>query len=103
MKVNVVFEEECEVYLDSKKICKKYNLDPLDFDGVDGRALHLEKNGVSRFVIFLSCIDSRTIAHESSHIADYVAEHLDIKDDEFRAYVVGHMVGQITRKLKEKE
>jgi len=101
MRINLAFGERCEIYLDADKVVKKYNLDIADFEYVDGRALHLEKNGRTKFVMFLNSTSYKTIAHEASHIADYTCDFFTIKDDEFKAYMVGHIVDQVIYKLNK--
>ena len=99
MKIDLAFGEKCEVYLDADRVVKKYNLDLADFEYIDGRALHLENNGQTKFVMFLNSTSYKTIAHEASHIADYACGFFTIKDDEFKAYMVGHIVDQVVYKL----
>ena len=101
-KIDLVFGQKCEVYTDADKIVDKYNVDISKFENIDGRALHIEKNGFVRFVIYLGVDTYKTIAHEASHISDYVSEHFNINNKEFRAYLVGHIVDQIIYKLNKK-
>jgi len=103
VKVDIAFGVKCEVYTDAEKLVKKYNLDMADYEYVDGRATHLEKNGQTKFTMYLADDSFKTIAHEASHIADYASEFFDIVNDEFRAYVVGHLVDQIVYKLRKKK
>ena len=102
-KVQMAFGEKLEVYLEADDIVRKYSAINIDeFEHIDGRALHMEKNGRVRFVMYLGSTSYKTIAHEASHIADYASAFFDIKDDEFRAYMVGHLVDQIIYKLRDK-
>ncbi len=101
MTVDIAFGEKVEVYLDADVVVKKYNLEMANFEYIDGRAMTLEKNGKTKFVIFLNCTSFKTIAHEASHIADFASEFFNIDDDEFKAYCVGHLVDQIVYKLQK--
>jgi len=99
--IDIAFGEKCEVYTSHKKIIKKYGLSEDDFRNIDGRALILEKNGNTKFVMYIGTDTYKTIAHESSHIADYTSEFFGIDDDEFKAYLIGHLVDQIIYKIRE--
>ena len=101
--VDMAFGEKVKIYTEAEDIVRKYSATTIsEFEYINGRALHMEKNGRTRFVMYLGSTEYKTIAHESSHIADYACTFFDIKDDEFRAYMVGHLVDQIIHKLRRK-
>ena len=98
-KINGVFGINIEIFTNAEKLCKKYNQPMSDFEYFDGRALHMEKKGKVRFIIYLGVQDFKTVAHEASHITTFIMNHLDIKDDEFRAYLVGYICEQVEKIL----
>jgi hypothetical protein len=57
-----------------------------------------ETYGPIHWMIFNKKPDLRTIAHESMHVVDRMCEAYNIYDTEFRAYLIGYLVEQITKK-----
>ena len=71
--------------------------------GDQGRATYLESNdtGAPFFIVGIFVDDISYVVHEASHTTTYIMEHLNIKDDEFRAYTVGFLTERICHRLKQ--
>lgn len=71
--------------------------------GQNGKATWLEnkENGAPYFIIGIFIDDVEVVAHEASHCTTHIMDFLDIKDDEFRAYMVGYITKEICLYLKE--
>jgi len=54
--------------------------------------------GAQHWMIFKKSPAPRTIAHESIHVVDYLCDAYGIDDSEFRGYLIGYIVEQITNK-----
>jgi hypothetical protein len=54
--------------------------------------------GPIHWMIFNKKPELRSIAHESMHVVDRMCEAYSIYDGEFRAYLIGYLVEQITKK-----
>ena len=53
------------------------------------------------FIIGVFIDNVNIVAHEASHCTTHIMEFLGIKDDEFRAYMVGYITQEICLKLRE--
>ena len=71
--------------------------------GVNGKATWLEnkENGSPYFIIGIFADLVEVVAHEASHCTTHIMDFLGIKDDEFRAYMVGYITQEICLKLRE--
>ena len=98
--INVSFDKE--EYNRAIK-AKNSDNDILAHFGDSGKATWLEnkENGSPYFIIGVFVDDVNTVAHEASHCTTHIMEFLGIKDDEFRAYMVGYITREICLKLKD--
>ena len=71
--------------------------------GVNGKATWLEnkENGSPYFIIGVFVDLVEIVAHEASHCTTHIMDFLGIKDDEFRAYMVGYLTREICQKLRD--
>ena len=69
--------------------------------GENGKAVWLEnkKNGSPYFIIGIFFDNIEIVSHEASHITTHIMDYLGIKDDEFRAYMVGYITKEICNRL----
>ena len=96
VEINGVFGHNVVLYTKYKKAAKTYNLPEDLFVNVAGRSMFAySTENQPMFGIYIRDLDCNTIAHESSHVTTYIMKTLNIKDDEFRAYLTGYLSGQI--------
>lgn len=71
--------------------------------GESGKATWLENKdtGVPYFIIGVFIDNVNIVAHEASHCTTHIMDFLGIKDDEFRAYMVGYITQEICLKLRD--
>lgn len=98
--INVYFDREEYNEVIKSKVGECYVIAGV---GVNGKATWLEnpENGSPYFIIGVFIDDVNIVAHEASHCTTHIMDFLGIKDDEFRAYMVGYITKEICLKLKE--
>lgn len=98
--INVSFSKE--EYNRSIK-SKSSDSDILAHFGDSGKSTWLEnkENGVPYFIVGIFVDLVNIVAHEASHCTTHIMDFLGIKDDEFRAYMVGYITREICQKLRE--
>jgi len=75
------------------------NLKILKDEILAGRAAIIYSNKGPFYIMYLKNKKNiRTVAHEATHISDYISRDLRINDDEFRAHIVGYITNCIINK-----
>jgi hypothetical protein len=90
-----------EVKAEIKKVYKKYKLkEDVDYE-VEGVVIGPVENDYF-LLLDIKYLTHNTIAHEIYHVAFRICEDRDVHDEEAKAWVAGHLTGEIYKFLEKK-